>query len=179
MKNEISSLVVRSQNGDSEAFGRLYELFAPEMYRYSLVMVKDEETAKDCVNEAALEAYKSIKLLRDTSAFKGWLFRILNACCKRNFTSNLKNSDMLRIDDEGVHTEVSSTEVDTELSMDMQRALSTLDDIERQIVMLSVVYDYTSREIADIVNINSSTVRTKLKRALAKCKDYMERGGEM
>ena len=165
---QIKDLVTMAKNGSAEAFGELYELFYKDMYCYACYITGSETLAQDAVSDAVLSAFKQIKSLKKAEAFKGWLFKILCAACKRYYTENQKKKDLVYLDDEnGGFTEPASYE-SIELSVELRRALDILSQEEREIVLLSVLGNYKSHEIADMLDYPSSTVRSKLKRALKK-----------
>ncbi len=165
---QIKELVTLAKNGDAEAFGELYELYYKDMYCYACYITGSESLAQDAVSDAVLSAFRQIKTLKKAEAFKGWLFKILCAACKRYYTDEQKRKTLVYLDDEnGGYFEPMSFE-SVELSVELRRALETLSAEEREIVLLSVLGNYKSHEIADILDYPSSTVRSKLKRSLRK-----------
>lgn len=167
---QISELVTRAKEGSAEAFGELYELYYKEMYCYACYVTGSEILAQDAVSDAVLSAFKQIKSLKNEKAFKGWIFKILCATCKRYYTENQKRKSVAYLDDdEGGFAEPASLD-NMELSLELKSALGKLSEEEREIVLLSVMGNYKSHEIADILDLTPSTVRSKLKRSLAKLK---------
>jgi RNA polymerase sigma-70 factor (ECF subfamily) len=59
------------------------------------------------------------------------------------------------------------------LSVELTEALSQLNEEERNIVLLSVLGDLTSREISEITSLTPGAVRSKLSRSLAKMREYL------
>lgn len=174
LSTQINELVTSAKNGNAEAFGELYELYYKEMYCYACYVTGSETLAQDAVSDAVLSAFSQIKSLKKAQAFKGWLFRILCAACKRYYTDSQKQNSMVSLDDEnGGHTEPAAAG-SLELSFEMQSALNTLSVQEREIVLLSVLGGYKSHEIAEILDCPSSTVRSKLKRALKKLRTELD-----
>ncbi len=174
MSAQIKGLVTMAKNGDAEAFGELYELYYKDMYCYACYITGSEILAQDAVSDAVLSAFKQIKSLKKAEAFKGWLFKILCAACKRYYTENQKTKDLVYLDDEnGGFSEPASYE-SIELSVELRKALETLSREEREIVLLSVLGNYKSHEIADMLDYPSSTVRSKLKRALQKLRTALD-----
>ena len=174
MSAQIKELVKAAQSGSAEAFGELYELYYREMYCYACYITGSEQIAQDAVSDAVLSAFKQISSLKKPDAFKGWIFKILCAACKRYYTENQKKGDLVYLDDdEGGFAEPASLE-NVELSVELKHSLETLSRDEREIVILSVLNNYKSHEIADMLNCNPSTVRSKLKRALAKLRDALD-----
>lgn len=173
---QIKELVTLAKNGDADAFGGLYEIYYKDMYCYACYVTGSESLAQDAVSDAVLSAFRQIKTLKKAEAFKGWLFKILCASCKRHYTEEQKKKALVYLDDEeGGHSEPVSFE-SIELSVELKRALETLSVEEREIVLLSVLGNYKSHEIADMLDYPSSTVRSKLKRSLKKLRNVL--GGE-
>ena len=167
---QIKELVTLAKNGDAEAFGELYELHYKDMYCYACYVTGSESLAQDAVSDAVLSAFRQIKALKKAEAFKGWLFKILCATCKRYYTDEQKRKSLVYLDDEDSgYSEPMSFE-SIELSVELKRALETLSAEEREIVLLSVLGNYKSHEIADMLDYPSSTVRSKLRRSLEKLK---------
>lgn len=176
MSAQIDGLVTLAKEGSAEAFGELYEIYYKEMYCYACCVTGSESLAQDAVSDAVLSAFRQIKSLKNAKAFKGWLFKILCAACKRYYTDNEKKKSMVYLDDEdGGYTEPASFE-SVELSIELKRALEDLSAEEREIVVLSVLGNYKSHEIAEILDCPSATVRSKLKRSLKKLRAAL--GGE-
>ncbi len=171
---QIKELVTLAKNGDAEAFGELYELYYKDMYCYACYVTGSESLAQDAVSDAVLSAFRQIKALKKAEAFKGWLFKILCASCKRYYTDEQKKKALVYIDDEdGGYTEpVSFGSI--EISLELKKALETLSAEEREIVLLSVLGNYKSHEIADMLDYPSSTVRSKLKRSLEKLRKVLD-----
>lgn len=172
MSAHINELVTLAKSGDAEAFGELYELYYKEMYYYACCVTGSEELAQDAVSDAVLAAFKQIGSLKKAEAFKGWLFKILCASCKRSYTENRQKRTLVYFDGEQGDEPTESNDFD--ISVDLKQALAKLGEDEREIVLLSVVSDYRSHEIAEILGINSATVRSKLRRALKKLKAMLD-----
>ena len=116
--------------------------------------------------------------LRDPQAFMTWIYRILSARCNRKIREYVRarNEEMdleemvQQPGDQGAFSE-------TVLSRaDLVRALESLRAAERQIVVLSVIEGYTTREIAAIVGSPQGTISSKLFRAFKKMRTYLEGG---
>jgi RNA polymerase sigma-70 factor, ECF subfamily len=172
LANEVKELVKKAQNGDADAFGKLYGLYYKEMYSYACCVTGNAFAAEDAVSDAVCSAFKQIKSLRNADSFKGWLFRILNISCRNQFkslNSHISLDDTLetgRHDDGGIEN--------LELSLELQNAVKILTAEEREIVFLKILGEYKSREIAEILDLPHATVRSKLARALAKLRDELE-----
>lgn len=74
---ELAALVVRSQDGDTEAFGKIYDAFLTPVYRY-VVFRFPEDLAEDLVADVFVKAWEKLHTYRAMSGipFSAWLFRI-------------------------------------------------------------------------------------------------------
>lgn len=179
LSSEVNELVILAKGGDVDAFGKLYSFYAKEMYYYACSMVKNSDLAQDAVQEATMFAFKDISNLRNTKSFKGWLFKILNVSCRRYY--NMDNS-FLSLNEDVCYEEHETSNIigdidRTNLSLDLNKALEILTTEEREIVLMKIVNDYKCREIADMLGVPGSTVRSKLRRALIKLRAFMESCG--
>lgn len=174
MKNNISQLAKKAREGDARAFGEIYSAFSQEMYRYALYHLGCSQAAQDAVQDAALEAWKSINRLKNEEAAKAWLFTILSRCCKHS----LKEKYTADFCDIEACAELSSDDSSTALMLgiDLVRLLDSLESDDREIVVLAAVSGFSSREISEITSLKSSTVRSKLSRSLAKLRTELEKG---
>lgn len=173
MSAQIHELVTLAKSGNADAFGELYELYYKEMYCYACYITGSETLAQDAVSDAVMSAFEQIKSLKNAKAFKGWLFKILCAACKRYYTENEKKKSLVYLDDENGGYEEPAGFESIELSLELRRALEDLSTEEREIVLLSVLGNYKSHEIAEILDCPPSTVRSKLKRSLKKLRESL------
>ena len=165
MSKEIKNLVISAMAGDKVAYGDLYEYYATDMYRFALAICKNTYDAQDAVQETAISVFKSISNLKNPEKFKSYLFSSLSNTCKRLLSKN-NNTD--EFEDTGY------TDSEIEFSIPVREALNKLDDISKEIILLSVVAGFQSKEIGKIMDLPSATVRTKQKRALSKLREELE-----
>lgn len=163
-------LVQKASGGDKEAFAALYMRYRDDLYRYAYFRLGNEEDARDAVSACIVEAYEGIYALRNAAAFRPWIFRILYRCCCRLMTEqNRSRNNLVDIDElRDLPAENNS------VSPEVKEAFGVLNTCDRDIVLLSVIGGYNSREIAAMIGLNPSTVRSRLKRALAKMKQFLE-----
>ncbi|NUN70540.1 MAG: sigma-70 family RNA polymerase sigma factor [Bacteroidetes bacterium] len=162
---------------------RYDDLFQKEMvphmsllYNYALRLTNNEDDAKDLIQDTYLKAYRFIdKYQSDTNA-KAWLFRIL----KNSFINNYRKSsrtpeqveyneveeyvDLLKAESAPV-TDMRHDMYDNMLGDDVVRAMESLNEEFRTIIILSDLEEMTYEEIAEILEIPLGTVRSRLHRA--------------
>ncbi|MBR1731990.1 MAG: sigma-70 family RNA polymerase sigma factor [Ruminococcus sp.] len=161
-------LAKKAKNCDKEAFAKLYTLYKDKLYRYAFFKLKNEQDAMDAVSECICEAYRYIHSLKNLEAFSAWIFRILYRSCSHIIKEQVKSREQEEIDE----NTASYTEdfKKTELS----EALAILGEEEKDIVLLSTVTGYNSKEIAKILGLKPNTVRSKLSRSLSKMREFLE-----
>lgn len=156
--------VINARQGDREAFGRLYQEVALDLYRMALYTLGDPQDAEDAVAETFLEAWKGIRGLRDAASFRQWMLRILSIRCKRRVGVYVRDKGNIDIDDYLEETVPDETGPRAEV----RQAMAQLAPDERQMVVLSTLYGYTMREIAEMMELPQGTVSSKLHRTLKK-----------
>lgn len=171
MKNEITNLVKKAQCGDANAFGDLYELYAKDMYRFAFFYTSSSFLAEDAVGDAVLAAFEKIGQLKKAESFKPWLFKILFVCCTKKQKEKSKALKLVALSEV---QNLSAKPKDYIKNLELQKAMETLKDEERQIVVLSFALDYKSEEIGEILSMKPTTVRSKLSRAAAKIRKELE-----
>ena len=180
MSEQMMQTVTSTLPGlDANAFCQLYENCRQDMYRYAYYKLGHPQEAEDAVQDAVLEAWRQLGNLRSVGAFRGWIFKILAACCKRRIRCIVREREK---------TEAAGTQLMTAVSRQdgqviqgggsageqaashvaLEKALNELTEEESEIVLLSVVAGLTSTEIAAQTDMQPGGVRSKLSRSLAK-----------
>lgn len=165
------NLIIKAKAGDKDAFCALYSLYKDRLYRYAFYKLQNEEDAEDAVSECVLSAFVQIGSLKKEEAFSGWIFRILYCSCAKITGAQIqqrKNEEISEMENV-LSSDISNTIEKTEL----QQALSILKENEREIVLLSVIGGFNSREIGKILDMTAGAVRSNLSRSLKKMKDFL------
>lgn len=164
-----TDLIKKARAGDRAAFAGLYRGYKDALYRYAYFKLGNHADAQDAVSACVTEAYRGIGTLKNEKAFGGWLFRILYRECCSLLRLKMQQRETQRLED----VQIAYAD-DLSLAPELKEALGILSDEERDIVLLSAVAEYNSREIADMLGLKHATVRSKLSRALAKMRSYLE-----
>ena len=150
-----------------EAFIGLYKDVYKDLYKIAYYYMGNASEAEDAVSDAVLKAYENFEKLKNQEAFKAWITKILINTCKskmRSWFRKNESTDELEL----------GYEHDFTLRPALEAALKILSDEERLIVALYVFGGYKGEEIAKLLKINHSTVRSKYHRALLKMKKQLE-----
>lgn len=165
MSSNVENLVEKSKQGDTSAFGALYELYSTDLFRFAYYYTGSYATAEDCVSEAVLVAFRKIGELKNISSFKSWLFRILRNCCAASFRKKARE-----VPSEESNSGVHSFENESNDRISLKNALMKLAEDEREILILYYCNGYTSKEISLMLTLNENTVRSKISRSTEKLK---------
>lgn len=158
----------------------LTALYAEEqyIYRISYVYLKQEQEALENVQEVAFRAWKYRKSLKEVTYFKTWLTRItINSALRL-----LKKHQQLTLtyEDTGAVDDIESSSFENLVVDQLYLAdlLERLEVKERSLLLLRYQADYSFQEIADLLDIPVSTVKSTLYRTIQKLQRHQMKGGE-
>ncbi len=169
------ALVERVRGGDVAAFEPLVEKYRQRIYRVAYGVLRDTEDAWDVAQEAFIRAYQALSSFRGQSAFYTWLFRIaINVASDRARqrsargralgTERVEEEDWDRtLVDQGETPEESAARAEDRRRI--ARALDSLPEHHRTIIMLSDLEGLSYREIAEVLGIPMGTVMSRLHNA--------------
>lgn len=164
-------LLESAKTGNSNSFGILYERYAKELYLYAYKYLGNREDAEDAVQQASVNVYKNVKNIKNAAAFKAYYFKALSNTCK---TMLAKSKIHIVSEDEAEEpVSLESTENSVIEKNELETALSKLNSDEKEIILLSVVSGFSSKEIAKITGLTHGSVRSKLSRSLKKLRTLL------
>lgn len=144
-------------------FEALIGALLPDLYRYALWLCHDKALAEDLVQDSMLRAWRKLDSLRDEKAAKSWAITILRRELARHWErKRLETVDLadvpvadaaaLGLDDEAEHA-------------NLRRAIAKLPAKYREPLVLQVLQGYAVEEIAELMELKTPTVLTRLFRA--------------
>lgn len=144
---------------------QVYLLYKDMLYNVSLRIIKNKQDAQDTVHDAFMKAFQKISKLENNHNLGAWLKRIV-INCSLDFLRKKKKLDWLQESVEPQEEEEDSeTFEDTSLKVEeVKKAINTLKDKYRIIIVLYLIEDYSHREIAEQLGLNESTVRNQYRR---------------
>ena len=149
-------------------FEDIVSIYYQDMYRFAAWLCRDKAIAEDVVQEALLRAWKSLDALRDDAAAKSWLLTIVRRENARYFERHrLESVDIenLTPSQEALLADGQDDEMDQ-----LREAIFQLDDDYREPLILQVLMGYSTKEIADMMELKQGAVLTRLHRARLKLK---------
>lgn len=174
---EIDTLVIRAQQGDSAAFGQLYDHFIVMVYRYLYFRVSSEPIAEDLTAEVFFKALKHIKKYQkhDNMPFSAWLFRIAKNQLVDHYRKHVPLEEISETQED--ESALADTRVMTVGNMDRKRILSAikeLPEMQAQAIVLKYFSDRKNSEIAAVLGKSETAVRILQSRGLRRLKDLLE-----
>jgi RNA polymerase sigma-70 factor (ECF subfamily) len=186
-----SVLVRQSQGGDVVAMERLILKYQNRIFNVILKMCGNSDDAAELTQEAFVKVIESIDRFKGRSSFYTWLFRIavnltLNYC-QRHARTAMRSLDAEDTEHEGTADQllrdvlsddravdpamVAQSRELCDLAMD---ALLKLEEPQRAIIVLRDIEGMNYTEIADVLNVELGTVRSRLSRARGYLREILE-----
>lgn len=183
----IKELVLSAKNGNKKAFDKLYKLTSNDVWFTCVSLLKDEENAKDIMQETYITAFLKLDTLKDEEKFCGWLTAIATNKSK----NKLKGKVEYQIDDEILIAETETDELmlpeeyitkAEKRKVLLQIMEDTLSFNQYQTVLMFYFDEMSISEIAQGLEISEGTVKSRLNSSRAKMKtaieDYENKSGD-
>jgi RNA polymerase sigma-70 factor (ECF subfamily) len=183
-RQQDERLVSRCQAGDIQAFGVLVEKYKQRAYYTALGLTGSHDEAWDISQEAFVRAYRAIAGFQaERSGFFTWYYQILRNLCfnflrdrakrARPFSEVVTPEDSLQnIADEGSNPAVIAER--NELKNAVWKAINSLKDDDREIILLRDFQDLSYKEIAATLNCPIGTVMSRLFNARKQLREKLE-----
>lgn len=134
-------------------------------YRLAYSYVKNEADSLDIIQESIIKALTSIESLKEIEKVKSWFYKIVIRTSIDYIRKNKKYTEMIEISQI-----ISNGKNDEYKDLDLYKALDELDETYKTIIILRYFEDLKINDIADILDENPNTVKTKLYKGLKKLK---------
>jgi RNA polymerase sigma factor (sigma-70 family) len=167
---QTDELVERCKNGDTLSYKELYQRYATAMFNTCLRVLNNVTEAEDVLQESFIEAFKNLSSFEYRSSFGGWLKQI---CINRSINELKKRKiNWVEIEKTDTYNQPEETvidENDTRLKVEsVKKAIMELPDGYRTVLNLYLLEGYDHEEIAEILNVAESTVRSQYMRGKQK-----------
>lgn len=185
--DDIRKLISDAINGSQEAFNKLYELTEKDVWFTCISLLKDEQNAKDAMQNTYMAVFLKLDTLTDSDKFCQWIKKIAVNKCK----DFLKRKTTLQIDEEELKDIAETDEVvlpeeyitnSENREIIMQIIENALSPIQYQAVIMYYFDDMSIPEIAEIIDCPEGTVMSRLNLARKKIKkaitDYEEKNDD-
>ena len=158
-------LVKRAQREDVGAFVELMEKYKTALYKVAKSYLGSEDDIADVMQDTVLAAYEHIKELKNASYFKTWLTRILINQCK----DFLRQQKKYVVSDKIAEASYEMPENNREF----YELIKELPEDYRMIFLLYYGEGFKTNEIAQILDVNENTVKSRLRRGRDRLKQVL------
>lgn len=165
-------LVLRSQEGDAEAFGHLVRRYQARLARHAFHLTGAEDAAADVVQDSWIAVARGLPRLTDPACFRTWVYRIVSA----------KSVDWIRNRQRERHLAVEygdrqarSAPHGTDDAEEIRAAVAKLSAEQRALVHLYYGDGLSVPEIAEVFAIPQGTVKSRLHQVRQELRDILER----
>ena len=185
MQDEL--LIRRAQRGDADAFEQLLLEHQKNVYNLCYRMAGNPDDAMDLSQETFLRAWRCLDQYQFVSAFSTWLYRLCSNICI-DFLRRRRRQQTVPLTVEDADGEeqtyavpdaqpLPEEQVELKLTREtLAAAMAQLLPEHRAVLQLRVVNEMSYEQIADVLDIQIGTVKSRLSRARNQLKKILERG---
>lgn len=168
----IEACIQKNPKAEKEFYYKYYE----KLYRLAYFNVKNSDIALEIVNDGFLTIFNKLHTITELATFEKWMRTIIiNKCIDHH---RLKKRLFVDIEDATVHAIPSSIDEDFEVSNNtVELILKDLSDMERVVMVLHILEDYSHKEIAEVLNISIENSRQIVHRSKSKLQRRKELNG--
>ena len=159
-------LVIRARGGDHDAFTSLVAGSIGRLNAIARLILRDAGLAEDAVQDAFVDAWRSLPGLREPDKFDAWLTRLLVRSChdtRGRTRRRVMELPLLSRD----HPDVADHQTAYAVTDQIERGLQGLTIDQRKVLVLSFYLDLPLAEAASVLGIPTGTMKSRLHRAIA------------
>jgi RNA polymerase sigma-70 factor (ECF subfamily) len=179
---ELDALLSKVRGGDSEAWGELYRLYAPAIFRFCRRALPAREDAEDATTEIFMKVRQKLGTYDASRPFTAWLYKVASNHCwdmlrRRRIRQDLETGDLETLPLE--HPDPSQLErlQAQHTSKEVNKGLTKLPDRARMALVLRYYSDMSYDEIAETLGVRRAFVGVLLLRARHQLREALGEGG--
>ena len=185
---QILLLLKKSLKGDNEAFGELILKYENFVYNTVYHAIGNRDDAFDVSQEVFIKAFRALKNFRGDCKFSTWLYRIaINASkdyirekSKRrtvslsDWTDEENGNKPPDIIEDSIDAKPEESYERNETRDSVRKAIANLSEDHRNVIVLRDIEGYSYEEIADMLNLEIGTVKSRISRARNAIKENLK-----
>jgi RNA polymerase sigma-70 factor (ECF subfamily) len=175
-EDPLPILMQRYQAGDEEAFAEIYRLTASAIRRYVGRWIDPSRTS-DVTQETFLQMHKARRTYRPELPFRPWLYAIARHVAQQALRTHARKAGRETAVDAFPDHQHPSTEQAGSKRLEIEQALVTLPEDQREAFWLSEVEGLTSVEISKITGVSEGAIRVRLHRARKRLAEFAATAG--
>ena len=182
-EDDTLRLLEQARGGDIAALEALLGAVQPQLFRFSMKMCRHTEDAEDVLQDSMMTLARSFRDFRGASSLSTWLFTVARSFCikkrrKSKFApvreeslEQLAPAQQSRIQSASPdpHEQVESAEIWRQVHTGIQR----IEPAYREVLVLRDIEGLGAKEVAEIVGISVSAVKSRLHRARAQLREHL------
>jgi RNA polymerase sigma factor (sigma-70 family) len=168
----MTPVLARRLNSD-RAFERLYRKHAGDVYRYALVVMRNESDAEDVTQTTFMNAYRAMERGERPRQPQNWLITIAHNVCRQRFRQSQRRPSEVAYEEELAEATVDDDAISAE---DIRRALGHLAFNQRSALVMRELEGRSYQEIAEIMGVSVSAVETLIFRARRALREQLDEG---
>lgn len=141
-------------------FDNIYEEYFDRVYYKVLSVVKNDDDAEDICQETFISVYKNLSKFREESNIYTWIYRI---AINKTYDFFKKRKLEFEINDDVLSL---PEDINFDTKVILEEKLKLISEKEKEIVVLKDIYGYKLKEIAEMKDMNLSTVKSVYYKAL-------------
>ncbi len=176
--DQVGLLLVRTADGDRDAFSQLYDLMAPRMLGLIVRILVDRAQSEEVLQEVFLEAWQSAsRFAPNKGRGRTWLLTIAHRRAIDRVRASQSATDRdIRVGRQNLGVAYDAVAEQVELHIEAEQvnaALAELSDTQRETLMLAYFGGYSQSEIAVLTGAPLGTVKTRMRDGLARLRDRL------
>ncbi|MDR9365502.1 MAG: sigma-70 family RNA polymerase sigma factor [Balneolaceae bacterium] len=160
-----SALVEQIQRVDQQAFTVLMERWQTRIHRFAFRFFADVDEASEITQKTFIKVYQKVDTLDEPGKFSSWIYRVANNLCLDELkrAGRRKSSPLEAWVEQMEASQTPAKKLETkELGEVLQKALLTLPDEQRVVIILKEYEGMKFREIAEILEEPENTVKSRM-----------------
>ncbi len=182
MQLDDDALLKSARAGDRGALEQLLTAHQHRVFRFGVKMCGEEEDARDVMQETLIAAARGIRDFRGASSVSTWLYTIARSfCVKKRRTSKFAPGHVDSMSSVGREAEAvadpargpEEVAAGAQVRVALQRAISALEPAYREVLVLRDVEGLSAVEVAEVLGLSPSAVKSRLHRARVEVRKAM------
>ncbi|MDQ0359832.1 RNA polymerase sigma factor [Breznakia pachnodae] len=175
-------VIRKAQQADTEAFSKIYKAYYNKVYFIAYQYYRNEESAKDIVQEVFIRVHNKIDTLKEPKAFASWLSRVTYTTCVNHDRNKLKTVDLgekTTVEDfvDNSHVSISDELEGKRVNEIIMESLENMSTPMKSVGLLRYYDGLQIGEIAEILDVPRGTVNSRISRIKVKLKEDLKRNG--
>lgn len=175
-----------ARQGDQDAFAQLVQRYEKRVFALAGRLCGNPEDAAEAAQEAFLSAWQGLPFFRGDASFSTWLYRLVSNACvdllrrenrhRSNAGPSLDDEEtLLELPDQTLSPQLAAER--SELRQQIEAGLQALPLAYRQVLVLREIHQLSYDEIADSLELDVGTVKSRINRARHKLRNFLLQSG--